>query len=147
MPSPISKPRVSLSTCYVAARLPPVNGPHVGLNEIQPPLAHPCLLHFWPRIFHSIFPYSGNSQSTSLPIPYISFEGGGRGHEPAGVDLCGGAMYHGATAVYLSTTPAHRNLGSLLTGLKPLPKTQGLCITATPNMDSEDVESLHNTRE
>ena len=51
-------------------------------------------------------------------------------------------MYHGATAVYLSTTPAHRNLGSLLTGLKPLPKTQGLCITATPNMDSEDVESI-----
>lgn len=51
-------------------------------------------------------------------------------------------MYHGATAVYLSTTPAHRNLGSLLTSLKPLPKTQGLCITATPNMDSEDVESI-----
>ena len=51
-------------------------------------------------------------------------------------------MYHGATAVYLSTTPAHRNLGSLLTGLKPLPKTQGLCITATPNMDSEDIESI-----
>ena len=51
-------------------------------------------------------------------------------------------MYHGATAVYLSTTPAHRNLGSLLTGLKPLPKTQGLCITATPDMDSQDVESI-----
>ena len=51
-------------------------------------------------------------------------------------------MYHGATAVYLSTTPAHRNLGSLLTGLKPLPKTQGLCITATPDMDSQDVESM-----
>ena len=51
-------------------------------------------------------------------------------------------MYHGATAVYPSTTPAHRNLGSLLTGLKPLPKTQGLCITATPDMDSQDVESI-----
>ena len=95
--------------------------PHVGLTDTHPPLGPSSLFHFWPWIFHSIFLYSGR--------PLILERAGGQ--EPAAGPLSGGAMYHPAPALYLSSSaPSPRNLGSELPCITPLSGSLLPCITA-----------------